>query len=225
LIGGSNKRFKPFALSIVLNRTNLFFIKLSLLGMQPENLQTLQDVINNSAAIWTENTYKPGEIVFPANERIDRIYRVRNGVFRLFHRENRSENEVTISFFFEGDVITPPANSLTNGNTLFYLSAISSNIPMMPALSYITSENFVSLTKNKNAIGDIALDVLKKIVKHYMTTQISERSVTSVIEEMYNTKHPVLFSGINQKYIASYFGVSLPFYNRTINKLRHIDAE
>jgi CRP-like cAMP-binding protein len=186
--------------------------------------EKVKKIYDQDPSHWETKIFRSDQVVFREGELVDKIFYIKDGTFRLFHYDNKIKEDSTIGFLFEGSCFFPPAYLLNEGETMFGLSAVGTNISSQSEICFMTKAKWNKyISKDDDLLGSISVYVLENLMMHLARDRRSNYSIKEELAEMWAEQHPILVKEIKQKYVASYFGVSLAFYNRSIHRI-HAEA-
>lgn len=167
------------------------------------------------------------EIVHREGERSRKIYIVKNGVFRI-GRVNAPIPDITLGFCFKSSFIPSIASIIPDFPSLLQIKSISNNIANCNSLYEIGIEQWEYFTEKDKTLENFHASVLYDNFANLINITIykrQNRKTEKLFSEMYDAKSPILNSGIEEKYLAAFFGVTIDslrrmFTNRilTLNK-------
>jgi len=173
-------------------------------------------------------TYGFEEIVHREGERSRKIYIVKNGVFRI-GRIDTPIPDVTLGFCFRPNVIPSIASIVPNYPSLLQIKSISNNISNCNSLYEITIEEWEYLTEKDETLKNFHASVLYNNFANLINIGVYKslnRKTEKFFSEMYDAKDPILNSGIEEKYLAAFFGVTLDSLRRMFaNKILNLNRK
>jgi CRP-like cAMP-binding protein len=170
----------------------------------------INSAINDYPELWEKMKYKSEESVFKEGEIIEKVYAVESGVFRLFLLDE-NDNDVTIGFFFQGQIIAPQTSVLLNAGQSF-LSLEATTHTLNPSgisvLNCIKMSDWNKMTgEHSRIIGDAARMIFRQTISHHII-DARNHTASKLVTDLIKGNHPLFTSGIQRKKIASYFGIT-----------------
>ena len=167
-------------------------------------------------------TYGYEEVVRSEGGHDPRIYIIKEGVFRI-GRIDAWKSDITVCFAFNPHVIVPVSSIVTGFPSLFQIKSIKNSLANSNSLYEISIEQWNSLVGE-----DIVLKNLPKFVTHdNLVTFINlfsilrqNRKTEEIFSIMYDAQDPILNSGIPDKYVADFFGITTDTLRRIFNSKR-----
>ena len=169
--------------------------------------------------------YPFNEIVCRQGEIKPKIYIVKEGVFKI-GKVDTPELTNTLGFCFENDIRTPLGVFSSKPQTqisLFELRSIENNLTQCNSMYEITLEQWDAFAKKDKIFDELILSSFLNNFNDgfvFMAMLRQNRKLKELFEQMYNAKHPILNSGISEKYIAEFFGTT----PKSLKRL-HIEAK
>lgn len=174
--------------------------------MMPEIFETFK---RYHSEIFHTITVPKKTVLLRQGEIADRIYGVNKGALRLWH-STPDGRDITIQFFFNGQIVSSFESFYLNVPSNFSLETISDC-----ALSYARREDIIPLLKNSG------------YTQHFLTDYACHRLITYINlflsriehspEDRYRLllhEHPELLELVPHHYIASYLGISATSLSR-----------
>jgi len=166
--------------------------------------------------------YEYEEKIHREGEQTPKIYIIKEGVFRIGKLDTPVSN-TTLGFCFESQVIIPMQSIHNDYISLFELKSIENNISNCNSVYEIPLEQWKSFVEKDETLETLPMSVLHNNLSklfNLLTTLRQNRKTEELFSKMYNEEHPILNSGINEKYIAEYFGVSISFLRQMFTNAR-----
>ena len=159
------------------------------------------------------------EVVRREGEIAKKIYIVKNGVFKI-GRINTPIPDTTLGFCFKSAIMPSIAFVVPNFPSLLQIKSIANNIANCNSLYEISPEQWNYFAEKDETLKDFPAAVLYNNYSDLLNLRIlhhQNRKAEKIFSEMYNAKHPILHSGIEEKYLAAFFGVTVDSLRRMFN--------
>ena len=163
--------------------------------------------------------YEFGEVVRREGERKEIIYIVKNGVFRI-GRIDTPKADVTLGFCFKSTIMPSIASVAQNYPSLLQIKSISNNIANCNYMYEISIEQWNCFAEKDEILKEFHASVLYNNFANLIslhTINRQNRKAEKLFSDMYDAKDPILNSGIDEKYIASFLGVTIDSLRRMNN--------
>ena len=150
----------------------------------------------------TTRKYQPGTIVIWQGETANELFLVKSGCIRAWF--NKDGKDITLQFFFEGDMATALESFLHHVPSDIFLEAIEETEVMV-----VDRETFLMLIKEDQMIKDwFYEEAIKKLLAH-------THRLLSLLQHKPFERYQQLLAGdtrilrrVPQQYIASYLGIT-----------------
>jgi hypothetical protein len=176
-----------------------------------ETESIMQDFISKHSDKIECKVYEYEEKVRREGDQSQKIYIVKEGVFRI-SKTDTWEPDITVAFCFVPNIIVPVSAIVDDFPSLFQIKSIKNN-----------------LTDSHNSLYEIGMKQWNFFVERDARLKIIPKSVAynglvthsnlysifhktrkreELFSRLYEAQHSILNSGIEEKYIANFFGVS-----------------
>lgn len=155
--------------------------------------------------------YEYDEKVRREGELSQKICIVKEGVFRLGKTDKISQINTTIEFFFQSDIYLPMSLSFPEFPAMFEIKSIENSFSKINSMYEIDVTQWNLFCEKDKKLKLLYLSYIYNFHHHFLNTLImcrQNRKVKDLLLNMYDTKHPILNSGISEKYIAEYLGTT-----------------
>ena len=153
-------------------------------------------------------------------EKHPKIFIVNEGVFRI-SKLDMPNGDATVGFCFKPDIITP---IIINDDyaSLFEIKSIENNLSKYNSIYEIPIEQWNYFAEKNEKLKLVHLSVI-----HNNLTQMinlfsilrQNRNTKNILYRIYKMNHPILNSGIPDKYLADFFGLTLNTFHKIIYKI------
>jgi len=159
------------------------------------------------------------EVVHREGERTAKIYIVKNGVFRI-GKIDTPIHDVTLGFCFKSAIIPSIPATSPQFPSLLQIKSIANNIANCNSMYEIGMEQWNYFADKDEVLRDFPISVSYNNFVNLINLSIiyrQNRKTEKLFSEMYDAKHPILNSGIEEKYLAVFFGVTIDSLRRMFN--------
>ena len=169
-------------------------------------------------------------------DRSPKMYIVKEGVIKLGKIENLTNPIVsTLGFCFGSGALVPLAFLFPNSKvpiSLLEIKSIKNNLlkdkSQFNSVYEITAEQWNYIAGKDEMFRELPLHIFSHNLDAslvFSATVRKNRNANILYSTMYKTKHPILNSGIENKYIADFLGVTINTLNIFENKARLKQSE
>lgn len=148
-----------------------------------------------------KQTYKKNEIILNIGDKENKIYFITSGCIRSFFIHNNQE--FSLRFSFEGDVLSSFHSFLLNSNSTDGLQALADT-----EVFYLEKQDYFSLKKEHPEFEKIESDVFK--ILYHEKLEREKQFISLSTKEKYEqllAKNKNIIKNIPVKYLASYLGI------------------
>jgi len=166
--------------------------------------------------------YEYEEKIRREGEQFPKIHIVKEGVFRVGKLDTPVLN-VSFDFYFESHIVVPMTSIYNDYATFFEVKSIENTLSNSNSVYEISIEQWKSFAEKYPDLKILPLSVLHHNLNDFVnlfTTLRKNRKTEELFFKMYDEEHPILNSGISEKYLAEYFGVSINFLRRMFANAR-----
>jgi len=165
------------------------------------------------------------EVVLRHNDDSSNIYIPKDGVFKIGIPGIANSDVNTLGFYFPKHFIAPISSFFPYVGAILELKSIANNITKnkINSIYKISHEEYSSLVGDDEMMLQLpAASVYNNFdfLFRNLATLRKKRQTEEMFIKMYNDKHPILHSGIAEKYIAEYFGITITTLKTYYKKLR-----
>jgi hypothetical protein len=150
------------------------------------------------------------EKVFKQGEIINNIYIVKEGVFKI-GKVDTPEFTNSLGFCFKDYILAPFGVFAPGIGALFELKSIENNLTKCNSMYEISLEQWKLFTEEDEMLTQTPASAFcnnftEGIV--FLAMLRKNRNAESIYSNMYDANHPILNSGIANKYVAEFLGVT-----------------
>ena len=179
-----------------------------------------QKFLSKHSAEISYKLYPFGEKVCCQGERTaSKIYIVKEGVFKI-GKVDTPEFTNTLGFCFEGDIRAPLGIFIPNVQSLYEIKSIENSLVQCNSLYEIPLEQWNAFVAEDETLNQLLINIFCNNWNNgmvFLATLRQNRKMKELFYKMYDTRHPVLISGIADEYIAEFFGIPVKSYKRMYN--------
>ena len=174
----------------------------------------LECLIHNKNISFVEKEISAKTILLYEGDVADNIFYIKKGILRLWN--NNDGKDVSLQFFFEGDVVASFESFYNETPSMYSIESIENSviivIPKKRVMELIQNDQ----TLEKNMYKMIALRFID--YTNYFLSRIKEKP-----EERYKSllkKEPQVVSRVPDYYLASYLGITPVSLSRIKNRIK-----
>jgi len=159
-------------------------------------------------------SYPFEEVVRRKGEKCSNIYIPNEGVFKIGNPDIPNKDGNTLAFCFRPHFISPVATFFPEIGTMFEVRSIENSLTKTNSNSIlkISDKDFLKIVKANKEFELLLVSAVYNNFNILITTLAQlrkNRKTENVFKQMYYAKHPFLFSGIPEKYLAEFFGITV----------------
>ena len=170
----------------------------------------VEDFISENQSKLECKKYGFEEILRREGDQDQIIYIVKEGVFRI-GKLDTWEPDITVAFCFKSDIFISLSAVAPCFPSLFHIKSIKNNLCNYNEIYEISIEQWNYLVEKNDKFKNILTSI-----SHYNLTMVlnvfsifrKNKKTKEFLNAMYDMKHPILNSGISNKYLADFFGTT-----------------